>query len=111
MSSKVRLFPVIVILFVIVACGILTLRQMDGNITVLEGQVKQTEIQLRSMQEDLSRVVTEVKNKDSAAYIIKEARELGYLMPGEYLFVVTNPEVLYETPEAVLVEPAAEGTP
>lgn len=111
MSSRVRLFPVLVMLFVIIACGIITLRQMDGNIRVVEGEIRDTEVILRDMQAELSDAVIEVNQKDSAEYIIEKARGIGYLMPGEYLFVVTNPEVLYETPEAVLVEPAAEAAP
>lgn len=111
MSSRVRLFPVVVMLFVILACGIIALRQMDGDIKVIEGQVKQTEILLRGKQDELSAAITEINSKDSAAYIIDNARAMGYLMPGEYLFVVTNPEVLYETPEAVLMGHAEEAAP
>lgn len=111
MSSRVRLFPVIVILFVIIASGLIILRQMNGNIKVLEGEATEMEKLLREKQDDLSEAAAIVKNKDSAAYIIEQARANGYLMPGEYLFVVTNPEVLYETPEAVLVETGGEAAP
>lgn len=111
MSNRVRLFPVIVILFVIIACGLIILRQISSNIKVLEGEVTQAEQLLREKQDDLSKAEAIVKNKDSAAYIIEQARANGYLMPGEYLFVVTNPEDLYETPEAVLVESAGEAAP
>ena len=103
MSSRIRLFPVLVILFVIVACGLISLQKLDGNISVMEDQVKKAEILLRDKQAEESRLIAEINEKDSNAYIIDHARAMGYLMPGEIRFVVTNPEVLYDVPEAVVV--------
>lgn len=108
MSSRIRLFPVLVMLFVIVACGIIFARQMDGDIKVIEKDIDQVELALRDKQKALSEATIEVNSKDTRAYIINKARALGYLMPGEIYFVVMNPEVLDDAPEEAAVEAVTE---
>ena len=46
----------------------------------------------------------ELALKDTDSYIMEKARTLyGYLMPGEIRFEVSNPDSLYDTPEAIVV--------
>lgn len=108
MSSRVRVFPVLVMLFVIVACGIISVRQMDGDIRVIEEDIRDVEIALREKQNALSKDIIEVNNQDTRAYIINNARALGYLMPGEIHFVVTFPEDLDDMREETAAEAVVE---
>lgn len=103
MRSRIRIFPVLVMLFVIAACGLIALQSLDGDIAVLEDTVREREITLRGVQNEQSALEEEINNKDDSNYIIEKARGLGYLMPGEIRFVVINPEVLYDVPVAQVV--------
>lgn len=104
MRRRSKIFPVLVLLFMIVACGLITIHQLDQDIAVMEDRVKETEIALRARQSQQSTLETEVNSKDSSAYIIEHARAMGYLMPGEIRFVVTNPDALYDVPQAIVVD-------
>lgn len=104
MRRGYRLFTVLVVAFVIVACGLIVLRSYDDQITVLEDTVKEKEVALRQVQSEQSELEAEIRSKDTNGYIIDKARSLGYLMPGEIRFVVANPEVLYDVPTAEIVD-------
>ena len=100
MRNRWKVFTVMALLFVIVAGGLIVLRSYDEDITVLEDTVKEREIALRRVQNEQSTLESEIRSKDTNGYIIEKARSMGYLMPGEIRFVVTNPEVLYDVPSA-----------
>lgn len=105
MRSRIKLFNVLVAAFVIVACGLLILNRLDGDIAVLQDVARETRIRQLAAETENSALTQEIRSKDTDAYIIEKARSLyGYLMPGEIRFVVTNPESLYDTPEATVVE-------
>lgn len=105
MRSRLKLFPVLVAAFVIAACGMIAMNRLDGDIAVLQDVAKETRIRQLQLDAQKSDMIQEINNMDSDSYIIEKARSLyGYLMPGEIRFVVTNPESLYDTPEAMVVE-------
>ena len=89
----------------IAACGMIAMNRLDGDIAVLQDVAKETRIRQLQLDAQKSDMIQEINNMDSDSYIIEKARSLyGYLMPGEIRFVVTNPESLYDTPEAMVVE-------
>lgn len=107
MRSRLKLFPVLVAAFVIAACGMIAMNRLDGDIAVLQDVAKETRIRQLQVEAQKSEMIQEINNMDSDSYIIEKARSLyGYLMPGEIRFVVTNPESLYDTPVAMVVEEA-----
>lgn len=105
MRSRLKLFPVLVAAFVIAACGLIVMNRLDEDIAVLQDVAKETRIRQLELEAKKSDMILEIKNMDSDSYIIEKARLLyGYLVPGEIRFVVTNPESLYDLPEAIVVE-------
>ena len=81
MRKRIKLLYVVVIAFVIVAGGLMTLNRLDQEIAV----------------------------KDTESYIRKMARKDNrFLMPGEIRFVVVNPEALYAPGEMPGLEIEAE---
>ncbi len=105
MKSRLKLFPVLVAAFVIAACGMIVINQLDADIAVLEDTARETWLRQLSVEAEKSAMLQEIAVKDTDAYIMDKARSLyGYLMPGEIRFVVANPDSLYDTPEATVVE-------
>lgn len=105
MRRRMKLFPVLVAAFVIAASGLLILNRLDGDIAVLQDVAKESRLRQLSAEATKSEMIQEINRKDTDSYIIEKARSLyGYLMPGEIRFVVTNPESLYDTPEATVLE-------
>ena len=105
MRKRMKLFNLIVIAFMIVAGGLVTLNQLERDITVLQDvarEIRLREIKVTSVNGELNK---EIGKKDDEAYIIELARtQYGYLMPGEIRFKVVNPEALGTVPEARIVE-------
>ena len=102
MRQRIKLFYVLVLAFVITAAGLMTLNRLDQDIVVLEDTARATRLRQVAVEAEKSDMQKELAMKDTDAYIRDTARSLyGYLMPGEILFVVENPEALYdEEPEA-----------
>ena len=105
MRKRMKLFHVLVIAFVIVAGGLVTMNQLETDITVLQGQSRQVRLEQIRLQNENGELKKEDSQKDDQSYIIGLARtQYGYLMPGEIYFKVANPEVLGIVPEAEIVE-------
>ena len=105
MRRRMKLINLLVIAFMIVAGGLVTLNQLEKDITVLQDVARETrirELNATGLNGELNR---EIKRKDDPSYIIELARtQYGYLMPGEIRFKVVNPEALGVIPEATVVE-------
>lgn len=105
MHKRMKLFHLLVFAFMIVAGGLVTLNQLESDITMLQDIAKETrlrEIQATNLNGELNK---EIGKKDDEDYIIELARtQYGYLMPGEIRFKVVNPEALGVVPEAQIVE-------
>ena len=43
MKRRIKLFPVLVLAFAIVACGLVTMNRLDGDIAVLEDTARETQ--------------------------------------------------------------------
>ena len=100
MRPRIKLIYVMTIAFVIIAGGIMTLNRMDGDIAVLEDIARETRLRQLAVDTEKSEMQKELAIKDSDSYIREKARSMyGYLMQGEILFVVENPEALYDDGE------------
>ncbi len=100
MRPRIKLIYVLAAAFVIIAGGIMTLNRMDGDIAVLEDTARETRLRQLAVDTEKSEMQKELAVKDSDSYIREKARSMyGYLMQGEILFVVENPEALYEDGE------------
>ena len=109
MRARIKLFYVLTVAFVIVAGGIMTLNRMNVDIAVLEDTARETRLRQLAVAGEQSDMQKELAVKDSDNYIREKARSMyGYLMPGEILFVVENPEALYENGEVPPAQVAEE---
>ena len=119
MRKRIRLLYVIVIAFVIVAGGMITLNRLDQEIAVLEDTARETRLRQLALETENGNMRQEIAIKDTDSYIRKMARrDNRFLMPGETRFVVVNPEALYapgEMPgleiEVETAEPETETEP
>ncbi|MBR0407754.1 MAG: septum formation initiator family protein [Clostridia bacterium] len=112
MRKRVRLLYVVVIAFVIVAAGLMTLNRLDQEIAVLEDTARETRLNQLLLETENGSMKQEIAQMDTDTYIRKMARKDNrFLLPGETLFVVVNPEALYapgEMPGQVVEVDAAE---
>ena len=100
MRPRIKLLYVLAAVFVIIAGGIMALNRMDGDIAILEDTARETRLRQLAVETEKSEMQKELSVKDSDSYIREKARTMyRYLMQGEILFVVENPEVLYEDGE------------
>lgn len=100
MRPRIKLIYVLTFAFVIIAGGIMTLNRMDGEIAVLEAAAQETRLRQIEVKTEQSDMQKELAIKDTDAYIREKARTMfRYLSPGEILFVVENPEALYDEGE------------
>ena len=119
MRKRIRLLYVIVIAFVIVAGGMITLNRLDQEIAVLEDTARETRLRQLALETENGSMRQEIAIKDTDSYIRKMARKDNrILMPGETRFVVVNLEALYapgEMPgleiEVETAEPETETAP
>ena len=104
MRRIMKLFPMLVAAFVMIACTIITLNRLDTDIAALEDVAQETKLRQLALESEQSAMRQELALKDTDSYIMEKARTLyGYLMPGEIRFEVSNPDSLYDTPEAIVV--------
>lgn len=104
MRRRMKLFPMLVAAFVMIACTIITLNRLDTDIAALEDVAQETKLRQLALESEQSAMRQELALKDMDSYIMEKARTLyGYLMPGEIRFEVSNPDSLYDTPEAIVV--------
>lgn len=112
MRRRVKLLYVLVAAFVIAVSGLLALKRLDQDIVHLEDVSTQMKLEQRAREAEQSKLQKELDIKDTDSYIRNTARSLyGYLMPGEILFRVSNPEALYgegEMPQLEITEAETE---
>ena len=96
MRKRIRLLYVIVIAFVIVAGGLMTLNRLDQEIVVLEDTARETRLTQLALETENGNMKQEISVMNTDSYIRKMARKDNrFLVPGEIRFVVVNPEALY----------------
>ena len=96
MRKRIRLFYVVVMAFVIVAGGLMTLNRLDQEIAVLQDTARETRLNQLALEAENGSMKQEIAVMDTESYIRKMARKDNrFLMPGEVRFVVVNPEALY----------------
>jgi len=107
--KRIKLLYVVVIAFVIVAGGLMTLNRLDQEIAVLEDTARETRLRQLALETENGNMKQEIAVKDTESYIRKMARKDNrFLMPGEIRFVVVNPEALYAPGEMPGLEIEAE---
>lgn len=110
MRPRIKLIYVLAVAFVIVAGGIMAMNRLNGDIAVLEAEVVRVRLEKAAVNAEGSEMQKELAVKNDDSYIRNQARTMyRYLMQGEILFVVENPEALYEDGE-VPGEDAGEDT-
>ena len=96
MRKRVRFLYVLLIAFVITAGGLITLNRLDQEIAVLEDTARETRLSQLALETESGSMMQEIAIMNTDSYIRTMARKDNrYLMPGEKLFVVVNPEALY----------------
>lgn len=102
-SLRVRPLVLVCALFVVISLGVMTINQARENNIQLENSVTDLRIARDQQYKEFKRMQSELEIVETDDYIIAKARQLhGYMMPGEKLFVIKNPEALYgETEEAI----------
>lgn len=96
MRKRIKVFYVVVIAFVIVAGGLMTMNRLDQEIAVLEDTARETRLMQLTLETENGNLKQEISIKDTDSYIRMMARkENRFLLPGEIRFVVVNPEALY----------------
>ena len=102
-SLRVRPLGLVCALFVIISLGVMTINQANENNVRLENSVTDLRIARDQQYKEYKRLQSELEIVETDDYIIAKARQLhGYMMPGEKLFVIKNPEALYgETQEPI----------
>ena len=103
LSLRVRPLVLVCALFVVISLGVMTINQARENNVQLENSVIDLRIARDQQYKEYKRMRNELEIVETDDYIIAKARQLhGYMMPGEKLFVIKNPEVLYgETEEPI----------
>lgn len=101
MRPRIKLIYVLAVAFVIVAGGIMAMNRLNGDIAVLEAEVVRVRLEKAAVNAEGSEMQKELAVKNDDSYIRSQARTMyRYLMQGEILFVVENPEALYEDGQA-----------
>lgn len=100
MRPRIKLLYVVAAAFVIIAGGIMAINRLNGDIAVLQAEYAATRVKKTEADGRTSDLKQELAIKDTDSYIRSRARTMyHYLSQGEILFVVENPEVLYEDGE------------
>ncbi len=104
LSLRVRPLVVVCILFVIIAIGSMMVGSMRDDTAILAERMADIRIARDNVLKERNQLSNELEVANTDDYIIAKARQLyGYMMPGELLFVVKNPEALYGEGEEVQV--------
>jgi cell division protein FtsB len=102
---RVKLFPVIVIILMIIVIGQIVANRLRQDITYLRITVSDAENSQSILNSQTSALENELSSSQTDEYIVDQARRLyGYLMPGEIRFKVSNPEALYGADATILEE-------
>ncbi len=107
--GRVRPLAVFCALFVIIAIGSMMISSERKKVEALEYSVRELELARDQLEKERKKLAYEIQIADTDEYIIAKAREYGYMMPGELLFVIKNPQALEdgsETIEMYVVESA-----
>ena len=105
LPKRIRLFPLAVLTFTIIAVTLVCMNNLSDDIDYLEDLEKKTRLEQIALEAEKGALQQELSIKDTDAYIMTTARELyGYLMPGEIRFQVTNIDDLYSEPQATIIE-------
>ena len=110
MRRKVKLLYVAAAAFVIVVGGLMAIKKLNQDIAVMDNTARELRLIKVEVDSEKSDMQRELAIKDTSAYIKETARSLyGYLMPGEILFVVENPEALYPEGGMPQTQPEEDG--
>ena len=103
LSMRVRPLVLVCALFVVIALGIMSINSVKESANELQERVTDLRIQRDQRDKEKNKLQSELQIVETDDYIISKARQIhGYMMPGELLFIIKNPEALYgETEEPI----------
>ena len=99
LSRRVRPLVLLCALFVVIALGIMLINHVRQSTQDVQENVTDLRIERDQALREQQSTENELASVDTDDYVIARAREIGYMMPNETLFVITNTDALYgETP-------------
>ncbi|MBQ9299011.1 MAG: septum formation initiator family protein [Clostridia bacterium] len=103
LSLRVRPLALICALFVVITLGIMTINSVYDSTAEMQSRLTDLRIERDQRYKEYKKLENELEIVETDDYIMAKARQIyGYMMPGELLFVVKNPEALYgETDEPI----------
>ena len=60
MHKQVKLITVVIMAVTMIVCALLVMDRLDGNIQVMQGKVKNAELELRQVQQKQGEITTEI---------------------------------------------------
>ena len=104
MRRKIRVGYVAVIAVAMVLCTLVVVRSLDRSAVEMQRQVNKAQEDRAQLSKTQSDLQNEVGQLGTPSYIIRVARsQYHFLAEGEILFVVENPEALYdESPQLIV---------
>ena len=112
LSKRVRPLALVCALFVVITLGIMTINSVYDSTEAMQSRLTDLRIERDQRYKEYKKLENELQIVETDDYIMAKARQIyGYMMPGELLFVIKNPEALYgeiEEPVQMAVVEALE---
>ena len=103
LSKRVRPLALVCALFVVISLGVMSINAVRDSAADMQERLIDLRIERDQHFKEYKKLQNELEIVGTDDYIIAKARQIhGYIMPGEMLFVIRNPQVLYgETDEPI----------
>ncbi len=103
LSKRVRPLALVCALFVVISLGVMSINAVRDSAADMQERLIDLRIERDQHFKEYKKLQNELEIVGTDDYIIAKARQIhGYIMPGEMLFVIRNPQVLYgETEEPI----------
>ena len=97
LSKRVRPLALVCALFVVISLGVMSINAVRDSTADMQERLIDLRIERDQRFKEYRKLQNELEIVGTDDYIIAKARQIhGYIMPNELLFVIRNPEVLYE---------------
>jgi|GEM_PF-1036303 len=96
LSLRVRPLVLFCALFVVISLGVMMINDVKSSSAAMDVRVTDLRIERDQLFKEYKKLENELEIVETDDYIISKARQLyGYMVPGELLFVIKNPDALY----------------
>ena len=100
LNMRVRPLALVCALFVVITLGVMTINSVHDSTAAMQSRLTDLRIERDQRYKEYKKLQNELEIVETDDYIMAKARQIyGYMMPGELLFVVKNPDALYGTVE------------